>query len=187
MKLFEMKNWELTVREEAWGLAPFAKLLKRDRTKDKTNALKDMLFVWHYSDIKSDFQYITDPEERIKVIKGEIGLNASWKFDKDIEAATKCYEQHSATVIEKLYTQTLKAASAIGMYLSNTDKLLVERDAQGKVVTDIAKITASVQKVPKLMADLKAAYKEVVKEQEDMDNRKKGSKTMNTFEDGLTI
>ena len=56
---------------------------------------------------------------------------------------------------------------------------------QGKVVTDIAKITASVQKVPKLMSDLKAAYIEVVKEQEDKDNRQKGSKTFNIFEDGL--
>jgi hypothetical protein len=65
--------------------------------------------------------------------------------------------------------------------------LLAERDAQGKVVTDIAKITASAQKVPKLMADLKAAHKEVVKEQEDLDNRKKGSRSMNMFEDGLDI
>ena len=35
------------------------------------------------------------------------------------------------------------------------------------------------------MADLKAAYKEVVKEQEDNENKKKGSKSFNTFEDGF--
>lgn len=183
MKLFEMKQWELTVREEAWGLAPFAKILKRDKTKDKSKALKDMLFIWHYSDIKSDFQYITDDVERAEVVINEINLPTTWKIDKVIEEGIRCYNEHSTTIIETLYRQTLKGASAVGEYLGNSDTLLKERDAHGKVVNDIAKITSSIQKVPKMMSDLKDAYREVVKEKEDMDNRKKGSRTMNMLED----
>lgn len=183
MKLFEMKGWELTIREEAWGLTPFAKILKRDKTKDKTKALKEMLFIWHYSDIKSDFQYITDDEERSSIVKKEVGLPSTWKIDKVIKEGIDCYNRHSTTVIETIYRQTLKGASAVGEYLANSDALLKERDAHGKVVNDIAKITSSIQKVPKMMSDLKDAFKEVVKEKEDMDNRKKGSKTMNMLED----
>ena len=178
-----MKQWELTVREEAWGLAPFAQILKRDKTKDKSKALKDMLFIWHYSDIKSDFQYITDDAERTAVIKKEIGLPSTWEIDKVIKDGIRCYDQHSTTVIETLYRQTLKGASAVGEYLANSDALLKERDAHGKVVNDIAKITSSIQKVPKMMSDLKDAFREVVKEKEDMDNRKKGSRSMNMLED----
>lgn len=185
MKLFEMKNWELTVREEAWGLAPFAKILKRDRTKDKSKAMKDMLFIWLFCDIKSDFQYLTDENERAEVIKKEINLPSSWTVDAAIKTGIDCYRKHSTTVIQKLYMNSLVSAQAIGNYLSNTEALLAERDSYGKPIYDIAKITASVQKVPKLMSDLKAAYKEVVKEQEDMDNRNKGSRKMNMFEDGL--
>lgn len=178
-----MKNWELTVREEVWGLAPFAKLLARDKSKDKSKALKEVLFIWHYSDVKSDFQYITDSKERIASIKKDLKLPNAWKVDSVMEDALECYDRLSGTVIQTLYKQTLSAVSAIGNYLANTQALLDERDAQNKIVTDIAKITSSVQKVPKLMSDLKDAYKEVVKEQEDADSRKKGSRTMNSFED----
>ena len=185
MKLFEVKQWQLQVKEEAWGYKPFKKLLTRDKTKDKEKALKEMFFIWNYCDVKSDYMHMTDLKVRETEIKKDIGLPVKWKIDADIKDAIELYERNSVTVVEQLYRRTLEAASAIGDYLGNTKELLAERDVQGKVVTDIAKITASVQKVPKLMSDLKAAYIEVVKEQEDKDNRQKGSKTFNVFEDGL--
>lgn len=182
MRLIQMKNHELTVREEVWGLAPFAKLLSRDKTKEKTRAFNEVLFIWHFCDVRSDYQHMTNESDRILEIKKDLKLPKTWKVDDTMQAAIDCYDRGSTTVIQTLYKQTLKAASAIGNYLSNTEALLAERDMQGKVVTDIAKITSSVQKVPKLMSDLKAAYNEVVKEQEDADSRKKGSRVMNTFE-----
>lgn len=185
MKLFEMKNWELTVREEAWGLAPFAKILKRDKTKDKSKALKDMMFIWHYCDVKSDFDYITNDEERASIIKKELNLPASWKLDATIKDGIRCYEQLSTTVSQTLYRQSRKSVAAIGEYLENTEALLKERDNNGKPIYDIGKITSANEKVPKLIANLKAAYKELIKEQEDMDNRTKGSRKMNMFEEGL--
>ena len=182
-----MKNHELTIKEEVWGLAPFAKLLSRDKTKDKSRAFKEMLFIWHYCDIRSDYQYLTNLNERAEEVRKDINLPKTWKIDKAIEEAIDCYSRGSNTVIQSLYKHSLSSASAIGEYLSNTQALLAERDANGKVVTDIGKITASVQKIPKLMADLRAAYKEVIKEQEELDSRKSGSKTMNMFEEGFNI
>lgn len=185
MRLFEMKNWQLNVADEAWGYKAFKKLLDRDKTKDKTKCLKEMLFIWNYADVKSDYMHLTDLDVRCSEIKKDIGLSDKWKIDNDMEFAIDFYISRSSTVIEQLYRQTLTAASAIGEYLGNTKVLLAERDVQGKVVTDIAKITASVQKIPKLMADLKSAYGEVVKEQQDAENRTKGSRSFNVFEDGL--
>jgi len=49
----------------------------------------------------------------------------------------------------------------------------------------LATITASLKSVPVIMRDLKAAYKEVLSEQKEMEGRTKGSKTMGLFEDGL--
>jgi hypothetical protein len=184
MKLFEMKDWVLTVSEEAWGLEPFHKILKRDKTKHKTKALAEMLFVWYFCDIKSNY-LVMSRDTRIENLKKDInGLPPTWEPDDVIKDAVKFYMQFK-TITQKLYEDALVSATDIGDYLSNTKALLAERDAQGKVVTDIAKITASVQKMPKLMQDLKIAYKEVVKEQEDNSGKKKGSKTFNTFEQGL--
>ena len=183
MKLFEMRNWQLQVSTNAWGLSAFKKLLDRDKTKEKETALKEMLFIYFYCDIKSD--YLTmDKITRVNEIKNDIGLPKKWKLDKAMDDAIALYLK-PITVIEKLYRQTNTSVAAIGNYLENTAELLAERDNNGKPVTDIAKITASVQKVPKLMSDIKSAYKEVVKEQEDNENKKKGSKIFNIFEDGF--
>ena len=185
MKLFEMKNWQLTVSEEAWGLLPFKKILNRDKTKEKETALKEMLFIYFYCDVKSDYSSITDKNIKILEIKKDIGLPEKWEIDKTIQEAIELYEKLSQSIIEELYKKTLKAASDVGDYLEHTKDLLDERDVNGRPIYDIAKITGSIEKVPKLMKNLKDAYSEVVKERLDNDNKKKGSRAFNTFEDGL--
>lgn len=185
MKLFEIKNWTLHVSEEAWGITSFNKLLKRDKTKEKEIAMKEMLFIYFFCDIRSDYLAMEE-DVRINEIKHDIGLPDKWTIDKHIQEAMDVYMKHDS-VLETLYRQTLKATTAVGKYLENAEALLAERDRYDKPVNDISKITMAIQKVPKLMSDLKSAYKEVVKEKEDTDNKKKGSKAFNTFEEGLNI
>ncbi len=183
MKLFEVIEWQLTVSEEAWGLAPFKKILDRDKTKDKEVSLKEMLFIFFYCDIKSNYINFP-PDQRESEIKHDIKLPSKWKIDKVIIEAIALYERISTSVVEKLYIQSLKAATDIGNYLENTEALLNERDENGRIVTDINKITQSVARIPILMRDLKAAYLELVKEREDITKKTKGSKKFNLFEDG---
>lgn len=182
MKLFIMKGWDLQVTEEAWGISAFKTLLDRDKSKEKQICIKEMSFIYFFCDIKSDFLILPE-NERADGIKSEIGLPNKWKVDKDIEEAIRVYKKYSQTTIQRLYQQALKSAQDVGNYLEKTDELLEERDERGKPVIDIAKITTSLQRIPKLMTDLKSSYKEVVKEQEDMEGKKKGSRTMGMFED----
>lgn len=184
MKLFEMKNWQLIVSEEAWGLLPFSKILKRDKSKNKDNALKEMLFIFYYCDIKSN--YIDMPEkDRISEIKKDIGLSDDWEIDEVIKAGIELYTRVSVTTIQRLYMKSAKSIDDIGDYLENTKALLAERDINGKPVYDISKLVAANEKVPKLMSNLKAAREEVIKEKESNENKKKGSKSFNVFEDGV--
>lgn len=185
MKLFEMKDWVLTVREEAWGLLPFKKILKRDKSRDKSQALKEMQFIYFYTDIKSDYIIITDEKLKTEEIKKDIGLDDDWKIDAVIREAIDFYDSRSLTVIGKLYKNSLKAANDISEYLTMTDVLLAERDNNGKPVNDISKITGAISKVKSIMQDLKAAEKEVLKEQIETENRMKGSKQMSMYEEGL--
>ena len=186
MKLVEFKNWVLIVSEEAWGLTPFNKILKRDKSKDKEIALKEMLFIFYYCDIRYYYVQI-DEDLRYNEIKSDIGLPDKWVMDDLIKEGIEMYEKNTQSVIEKLYKQSLKAASDIGDYLEGSKKLLDERDKLGKPTSDISKITTALSKIPKLMADLKSAYKEVVKEQEDLAGKKKGAKEFNIFERGLEL
>ena len=184
MKLFEVKGWDLVVTEEAWGLLPFKRLLERDTTKEKEVALKEALFIYFFCDIKSNYLSF-DKEIRTSEIKKDIGLDEDWEMDSAIEEACQLYLKLNQSVIEKLYLQALHSAEAIGNYLENTAELLEERGRDGKPVYDISKITIANEKIPKLMANLKLAYREVVKEREDNENKKKGARKFNMYEDGI--
>ena len=185
MKLFEMKDFNLHVKEEAWGLLPFKKLLTRDKTKEKVNAMKEMLFIYHFTDIKSDYLYLLDDKERENIIKKDIGLSDKWTLDKYMLEAVELYRDRSITVNEQLYRAGLKSAQDIAEYLHNTRALLYERDKNDKVVTDVNKIAGALKQLPIIINNLKNTYKEVIKEKQELEGRTKGARTFNLFEDGL--
>lgn len=184
MKLFEMKNWTLSVSEEAWGLSPFKKILERDTSKDKSQALAEMLFIWFWADIKSDY-IIMDYDTRFKELKADIpNLPKNFKIDKVIQEGIDCYNKHK-TVIESLFEKSLSSAIEVGNYLENTKALLAERDGRGVPVTKIADITRGLKDIKFIIKDLKDTEKQVIKERQDSEGKEKGSQKMNMFEDGL--
>lgn len=180
-----MKDFNLHVTEEAWGLLPFKTILKRDKNRTKETAFKEMLFIYYYVDIRSDYVYIINDKERCNEIIKDIGLPSDWKIDSVIQNAIDYYNSMSLSPIAKLYKSSLKAADDISKYLESTDELLKERTVNGSVVNTLATITASLKSVPIIMKDLKAAYKEVLIEQKDMEGKTKGSRSYGLFEDGI--
>lgn len=185
MKLFKIKNWQVQVEEEVWTLQPFKVLLDRDKTKDKEIAMKEMAFIYHFSDVKSDYVYIGDKDDRESEIKKDIGLPKKWKADSKIKAAIDFYIERSVTPSERLYKAGVKSANDIATYLNNTGVLLAERDEKGKPVNTINSITGALKGIPDIMKNLSNSYKALIKEKEDLENKSKGSQQMGMFENGL--
>lgn len=166
-------------------LEPFKKIIDRDKTKGKEIAIKEISFIAFFADIRSDYMYIVSDEERARELVNDLELPKNWKIDTTIKQAIEFYTSRSTTVNSSIYKSACKAAIDISNYLNKTDALLSERDENGKVVTDISKITSALEKVPKIMANLNSAHTELIKEQKITEGRTKGSKTFNIFEDGL--
>lgn len=166
-------------------LEPFKKIIDRDKTKNKEIAIKEISFIAFFADIRSDYMYIVNDEERARELVNDLELPKNWKIDATIKQAIEFYTSRSTTVNSSIYKSACKAAIDISNYLNKTDALLSERDENGKVVTDISKITSALEKVPKIMANLNSAHTELIKEQKITEGRTKGSKTFNIFEDGL--
>lgn len=166
-------------------LEPFKKIIDRDKTKGKEIAIKEISFIAFFADIRSDYMYIVNDEERARELVNDLELPKNWKIDATIKQAIEFYTSRSTTVNSSIYKSACKAAIDISNYLNKTDALLSERDENGKVVTDISKITSALEKVPKIMANLNSAHTELIKEQKITEGRTKGSKTFNIFEDGL--
>jgi len=184
MNGFLLKEYVLTVEDNMWGLLPFKKILKRDKSRDKDRALKEMLFIYYYSDIKSDY-LIIDSKFRIEEIKKDIGLPEDWRIDSVLQEAIDFYEERSLTVVGKLYKNALAAANDISEYLTKTKELLEERDERGKPVTTLTTIVGGISKIKTVMQDLKAAEKELIKERIETEGKMKGQQAFGLFENGL--
>lgn len=184
MKLFKMDNWQLIVSEEAWGLKPFNAILKRDKSKGKARANAEMLFIWFYCDIKSNYLHMSELDRETEIINDISGLPDGWKKDKVIDEAIDFYKKFDSVLVY-LYKQALSSAYDVGDYLSHTAALLKERDMKGAPITKIADITRGLKDIKIIIKELKSTEREVIKEELDNTDRKKGSKNFNIFEDGL--
>ena len=182
---FDKGNYSVTYSPLLLTLSPFKKIIDRDKTKGKEIAIKELSFIAFFADIRSDYMYIVSDEERAAELVKDLELPKDWKVDNIIKQAIEFYTSRSTTVNSSIYKSACKAAIDISNYLNKTDVLLDERDENGKVVTDISKITSALEKVPKIMANLNSAHTELIKEQKITEGRTKGSKTFNMFEDGL--
>lgn len=185
MKLFKIENWEVKVEDAVWTLSAFKKLLDRDKTKGKEIAFKEIAFIYHYTDIRSDYMYLTDEKKRAKEVAKDVGLSDKWKLDNLIQEAIDLYRERSTTVLEKLYQSAQKSANDISNYLDKTDVLLSERDEKGKPVNTINSITAALKTIPDIMKNNTAAYQELIKEKISTEGKNKGQQQMGMFEDGL--
>lgn len=185
--LFDMnKDGILTIGVEAYSLLPFKAIWDRDKSKDKSIALKELAFIYFYCDIKSNYM-ITPEEFRESEISRDVGLNDDWKIDGTIQVAIDYYNKHSKSIISKLYEASVKSANDVAEYLNGTDILLRDRDKNDKPTYTISAITTGLKSIPVIMRDLKSAYKEVIKETSDNDDKKKGKQQYNTFETGLVF
>lgn len=179
MKLFEMKDWKLTISEEAYSLIPFKNIIDSDKSKDKELAIKELAFIWHYTDIKSDFQYLINDKEREQEVASDVGLDIKkWKKSKLVDEAVAYYKKRSTTVSSTILDNSLFIANT----LSNKMRKLVESDDLS--IADIEKVSKGLAQMPNIVSSLEKLQTSVVKQQTEQSS-KVGSKDKNIFEDGI--
>lgn len=69
MKLFKYEGYKITIAPEALLLKPFKQIWQRDRSRNKDKALMELGFIYFFCDTRSDYQYLTDEDERKRAIK----------------------------------------------------------------------------------------------------------------------
>ena len=182
MKLFELNRltYEIDIAPEALLLEPFKRLIDRDKSKTKDMAKKELALIYHYCDIRSDYSGMENNAKLAQIIEN-LKFSKGYTPDKLVKEAMEFYMSFK-TPIQELYEGAVIAAQAVNEYLRKSKELLEERTEDGKIVTDIAKITASIEKLPKIMMNLKTAEKEYIKETKETEGRMKGSKELGMFE-----
>ena len=158
---------------EALMLKPFKKLWTRDKSKSKEKVMEELAFLYFFCDIRSDYQYIVDEEERMEAVKKGIGLSDSWVPDAAIKAAIALYKTFDSVAVRLLriaYDGIDKVQKALTDLEPDDTKSLKDYIAVLKMIPDV-------------VSSLKDAEKAIV---EDNDfGEAAGAIEKGMFEDGL--
>lgn len=159
MKLFKFESYNLSIAEEAFLLQPFKTLWKRDKTRDKSVAKQELGYIYFMEDPRSDYQIYIDRNERDKQIRIGEGIKSSWKPDKVVKEAMEFYasfKSDSALLLEDMRMMVSKLREQLkGIDLTTTDdkgKPIYNIDSYSKIITDLAKLTRTIDETEKAVA-----------------------------------
>lgn len=161
MKLLKYEGYKLTFEPEILTLKVFKKLYTRDKTKDKSRFLQELGLIYFYIDPRSDYQYLTNEDERLKaIIEGE-GLPQNFKIDNILNEAIEYYKKFKPTSA-LLLEDTRVAVDKLRKALRDID--LDARDDKDKPIYTLNSITSTIKLVPSLIKDLDEAERTIAKE-----------------------
>lgn len=158
MRLFRYEGYTLSISEEALCLKPFRAIWMRDKTEKKERAIMELGFCYFMEDPRSDYQYITDPEERAKAVKEGEGLKESWQPDGTVKEAQRLYASFKTTSA-LLLEDTRNMIDGYRMKLRELTSNMTDLD-----VKEVKEVGAIIKQIPAMIKDLDEAEKAIAKE-----------------------
>lgn len=163
MRLFRYEGYTLSISEEALCLKPFRAIWMRDKTEKKERAIMELGYCYFMEDPRSDYQYITDPEERAKAIKEGEGLKESWQPDGTVKGAQRLYASFKTTSA-LLLEDTRNMIDGYRMKLRELTSNMTDLD-----VKEVKEVGAIIKQIPAMIKDLDEAEKAIAKEMAQSD------------------
>lgn len=183
LRLFKYEGYKIVISEEAFALKPFRQIWQRDKTVNKDKAIMELGFIYFMNDPRSDYQYLTNEDERKEAIKEGEGLPPKWEPDKIVQEAMVFYNSFKPTSA-LLLEDTRYAVDKLRKLLRDID--LTQVDDKGKPVYTLNTITATIKQIPSLVKDLDEAEKALASEIRNA-GKMRGSGEKTIFEDDLTL
>lgn len=179
MKLLKYEGYKLNFEPEILTLKVFKKLYTRDKTRDKSRFIQELGLIYFYADPRSDYQYITDDDDRLKAITEGEGLPNDFKIDATLQEAIDYYKKFRPTSA-LLLEDTRIAVDKLRKALREID--LDALDDKGKPIYTLNSITSTIKLVPSLIKDLDEAERTIAKEIVQND-RVRGAVEKSMYED----
>jgi predicted RecB family nuclease len=183
MKLVRIVNYKLEIEEELLLLKPFKEVYKSDKSKDKIKFFDFLTIVYYTYDPRSDYNYITNEEERLKEVCISNGLDVP-KFTAKETECIELYKQLTTTISSALLKSTRVAIGKVQEFLENLN--MYATDDKGKPLYGINTVTSAIKQIPALVKEVMEAEKMVAKEIEES-GRARGGNNKKLFEDGFTL
>lgn len=178
MRLFKYEGYTLSISEEALCLKPFRAIWVRDKTAKKERAIMELGYCYFMEDVRSDYQYIIDREERSKAIKEGEGLRPDWRPDGTVKEALKLYASFKTTS-SLLLEDTRAMVDGYRNKIRELTSNMADLD-----VKEVKEVGAIIKQIPAMVKDLDEAEKAVTREIAQSD-KVRGSQEKSVYEDML--
>lgn len=121
MKVFDISNGRVFPKAEALLIPEFNMIWSRDKSKDKSRAIKELTYVVFVNEegIKNPYR-VYNYEERPSHIKHDI-MPKGWREDKVVKSAMTKYKELSDTSSTRLLRSARYAADKLTQYYMSVD------------------------------------------------------------------
>jgi 1,2-phenylacetyl-CoA epoxidase PaaB subunit len=182
MGLLSLEDYTLKIKPEALAISAFKKIWNRDRSKNKSNAIRDLSYIYYMVDYKSEFSYILNDEKRHKEIVKILDKGDSLVIDDVMKEAIEIYKKSQETLSLQLLRNARISLQKLSEYIASID--YSERDKNNRPVHDIKKVKDTFQTLGDSI-DAVAKAEEKVKKELQAENEARGKMEKNVFEDGF--
>ncbi len=179
--LFEVQGKSAVPNTETLLVEPFKSIWKRDKDKQKSNALEELTYIEFMSSQKktNPFRQYPDYRKSDEIIK-QVITQKNWKPDKLVLEGIKKIDdfQKEASSTYSFYLSAKKTIEALKDFFDNVD--LGERNDKGMPVYKPAEITRALNDVEKVTATFKNLEKKMSDELIES-TKTKGGKEISPF------
>lgn len=183
MNLIKYENYQITISDDAYLVKSIRKLFNADKSQSKEKFFEQMTFIYFSSDVRSDYNYIDDFEEKTAaIIEGE-GLSKDFKVTKDLKDAMADYSRITETLSSQILADTKYSLNSLRKFLRNVDYTQID-ERTGRLVNDPAKIATVISKMPELARQI-VEMEKIVNQELKEKGRARGSAEKSMFDDGF--
>jgi hypothetical protein len=175
MKLIEFKNNELVISDEAYHIKVFRDIWDNDKG-DYNNSLNIFGYLYFFYHPGSDFNYITDEEEKEEIVLSGLGISdRGFLSDEVYKRAVEVYKKMVITTSSRMIENNRKRLAKLDAYLDNTN---IDDD-------NVSKYTKAISDMNKLGIEIANAEKEIYKDIEEQSAKVRGKVQLTIGDHGL--
>lgn len=173
MKVFDISNGNVVLDPARLIIPEFNELWRRDKTKDKVKAIKEISYIVFMYDLSVDNPYRGYLEiERMRVLKEDF-FDSKWEPDKLVEKAIKKFKDLTETTNTRLLASAKSAAEKLASYFEEVD--FKKLDSQGKPMYSARELASNLAAVGSIVKSLSQLEEQVRRETLDSSLARGGS------------
>lgn len=153
-------NNVLQISPEALMIKEFATIWKRDKTKEKSRALKELAYIYHSTDYQSIYRNYHEDTRESK-IKLDVFEDKDWTPDPKVKAAQEKYKSLQTTISMELLNDVEKGLQKLRNYFRDAE---FDDDEDGRAAKNFI---ANVKAMGDLVKGIKSLREEIEKELTD--------------------